>query len=322
MTKPWLSVLIPTYNGSKYLSTALHSISIQDALDDIECIIIDDGSIDGTISVLKSYQKKLPLRVFELQHHGNWVKNTNYALSLARGTHACFLHQDDIWFANRLKIMRGLINQFPEVSFFLNSTMFIDGAGRALGQWKCPIPASPKVINSDEVVEKLLIQNFISVPSAIFKKDLALSVGGLDEALWYTADWDLWLKISSQSQILYYPQPLSGFRIHGTSQTVTRSLNLESLRDQLEIVKEKHLTLWSAPDHTKKRVERIAKFSIETNIFLAGMFHKKGNKFINLLQHFLSLGPVNAYRYMNNSRILERIYARVLAKVGGSNGKN
>ena len=91
--------------------------------------------------------------------------------------------------------MKQLIDQFPEVDFFLHSSKFIDVKGNYLGPWKCPLPVFPKIINSKLMTERLLIQNFISITAPIIKREVAQKVGGLDETLWYTADWDLWLKI-------------------------------------------------------------------------------------------------------------------------------
>ena len=94
MRSPWLSVIMPTYNGASYLSAALESIAIQ-LEKDIEVIVVDDGSTDRTISIIRAYTHRFPLRIVERNHSGNWVANTNMGLSLARGEYVSFLHQDD-----------------------------------------------------------------------------------------------------------------------------------------------------------------------------------------------------------------------------------
>lgn len=314
MTQPWLSVLIPTYNGEAYLSFALDSILIQED-PNIECIVVDDGSTDATLSILNTYQDKLSVTILQRERQGNWVANTNYALSFARGEYVCFLHQDDLWFKNRLSIMKRLINQFPEVGLFLHSSNFVDVKGKYLGSWKCPLPTSPKIIKPKLMTEKLLTQNFISIPAPIFKRGVALNVGGLDETLWYTADWDLWLKISNCSDALYYPKPLAGFRVHLNSQTIARSSYLKDFRRQLESVVKKYFILWEAPDSLKKEIYKIAIFSIDVNTALAGTIHQKSSDLFGLLIAFLLLGPVGWYRYLENSRILERVAARLKARI-------
>ncbi len=314
MTQTWLTVIIPTYNGEAYLSSALDSIMLQHD-NDLECIVVDDGSTDATLSILKVYENRFPIKLVQRERQGNWVANTNYALSIAGSEYICLLHQDDLWFENRLYIMKQLIERFPEVGFFLHSSSFIDGTGNYLGPWNCPLPAFPEIIKAKLLIEKLLIQNFISIPAPIFKRDIALQVGGLDETLWYTADWDLWLKISACSDTMYYPKPLAGFRVHPASQTVTRSLYLQDFRKQLENVLNKYFTLWDAPASSKKDVYKVAVFSIDVNTMLANTLHKRNFNFFGLFLAFLLLGPTGWYRYLENSRILERVTARLKAQL-------
>ncbi len=312
--RPWLSVLIPTYNGTKYLPAALESILVQkDA--SIECIAVDDCSTDDTISILNAFQDKMPIRIFQRERQRNWVSNTNRALSYATGDYTCFLHQDDIWFNNRINTIKPLIDRHPEINLFLHPSGFINKTGKTIGVWKCPLPSSPKIITPDLLIEKLLIQNFISIPAPIFRRETALEVGGLNERLWYTADWDFWLKIATKGNSLYYPTPLSGFRIHGGSQTIQRSSSIQDFREQLESVVNEHLRTWEAPESAKRGVEKAARFSIEVNVSLATSFHKGKKQIINLLVQLLRLGPTRGLRYLRDSRIVERMYARMRTRL-------
>jgi glycosyltransferase involved in cell wall biosynthesis len=314
MKQPWLSILIPTYNGAKYLPFALDSIVAQNDLD-IECIVVDDGSTDATLAILKDYQHKLPLKIVDRQRQGNWVTNTNYALSLASADYVCFLHQDDIWLRGRLKTFKNLIATYPEINLFLHSSQFIDRQGNYLGLWQCPLPKSPRIADANTVIEKLLIQNFIAIPAPIFKREIALQVGGLDEHLWYTADWDFWLKIVASGQTLYYPKPLAAFRVHPNSQTIARSSSLDDFRQQLEVVAQKYFELWTADRTKKKAVWKVACFSIEVNTTLAGAIHDRKTNFFKLFYSFLALGVPGWYRYLSDSRIWERVFARLRARL-------
>ena len=320
MKQPWLSVLIPTYNGEDYLPSALNSIIAQGEIN-IECIVVDDGSTDSTLSILNSYTDKLPLRLIQRQRQGNWVANTNYALSVASADYVCFLHQDDLWLRGRLEMMKGLIEQYPKTNLFLHPSKFIDTKGNRLGLWRCPLPTYPFLIGTKMMIERLLVQNFISIPAPIFKREVALKVGGLDEALWYTADWDFWLKISSYGETMYYPKPLSAFRIHPNSQTVLRSASLKNFQKQLEIVLEKHLNPWEVNDRSKRRTKQVAHFSIEVNTALAAMIHGEKTNLFRLLYSFLTLRPLGWYRYLRDSRIWERLSARLKARLTRDSGR-
>ena len=313
-TQPWLSVLIPTYNGQEYLSLALNSIRIQND-DNIECIVIDDGSTDATLSILHEYQEKLPLKILERERSGNWVANTNDALSFASGDYICFLHQDDVWLKDRLKVMKQLILKFPNVGLFLHSAQYLDSKCNHLGLWRCPLPSYPKITQPNLMVEKLLIQNFIAIPAPIFRRNIAQQAGALDKAYWYTGDWDFWLKIAACTNTIYCPRPLAGFRIHPGSQTILRSSHEKDFREQLERVANRHFASWEAPERLKKNIHKVMEFSIEVNIALANTVHGQKPNFVTLLVSFVLLGPFGWHRYLKNSRIGERIAARLRARL-------
>ena len=312
--KPWLSVISPIFNGEAYLSSALDSIVLQGD-NNIECIAVDGESTDSTLSILKSYQDKLPMRILQRERSTNWVIKTNYALSLARGEYICFLHHDDLWFSDRLKIMKQLTEQFPEAVLLLHPSIFLDNKGNNLGTWNCPLPALPDIIKPDLMIERLLVQNFISILGPVFKREAALKVNGLDESLWYTADWDFWLKIAGCGDSLYFPKPLSGFRVHPSSQTIVRSSGSRDFREQLEIVATKHFAQWQGSEYLKQRLRKVVDFSMEVNIALAGSAHGQKTNLLALLVDFILLGPSGWDRYIRDSRIWERVAARIKAQV-------
>ncbi|MBE9167808.1 glycosyltransferase [Pleurocapsales cyanobacterium LEGE 06147] len=314
MKQPWLSVIMPTYNGKDYLASALDSIVTQGD-PEIECIVIDDGSVDATLSIIDTYSDILPLKLVQRERQGNWVANTNYALSVARADHVCFLHQDDLWLQGRLRVMKSLVEQDPQASLYLHPSLFIDERGNRLGLWRCPLPTFPVSIEAKKMVEKLLVQNFISIPAPLFKREVALKLGGLNEKLWYTADWDFWLKIAACGHTVYYPQPLAAFRVHGSSQTIRRSSSLEEFEQQMQGVVDTHWNYWKTTTNFQPRIRQIALFSTKVNTALAALVHGKKTNLWKLLLNFLTLGPLGWYLYQRDSRIWERVSARVKARL-------
>ncbi len=312
--RPWLSVISPIYNGEAYLSSALDSILMQQD-NSIECIAVDGESTNSTLSILQEYQSKLPLKILNRNRETNWVSKTNYALSHASGEYICFLHHDDLWFKDRLRIMRHLTEQFPQAILIIHPSTFLDVNGNHVGLWSCPLPSSPTIIKPELMIERLLIQNFISILGPVFRRDTAINVGGLDKSLWYTADWDFWLKISAFGDTVYYPEPLSGFRIHPSSQTMIRSSYLEDFHGQLERVEQKHLSLWGASRDKKNSVRKAAEFSIKVNSSLAGASHGIRPNLLELFIAFFLLGPLGWHRYLRDSRIYQRVSARLKTRL-------
>lgn len=303
--KIWLSVIMPTWNGSAFLRDALDSIAVQNE-DDLEIIAVDDGSSDSTIEILECYSHNLPIRFIRQQHTGNWVNNTNIGLSMATAEYVSFLHQDDLWLPGRLKILRNMINKCPDVTLILHPSVFIDTIGRKIGIWRCPLPGDQKPLSPCDVFPKLLVQNFIAIPAPCFRREAVKKTGLMDEQLWYTADWKFWLQLASSGKTLYYPCPLSAFRIHSSSQTVSGSANLLEFRQQMQKVLDQYLPLTA-------ETKQLAEFSIEMNTAMAALARGQSFDFRQLLKKSLLMSPVNWRQYISYSRIIERSLARVRA---------
>jgi len=312
MARPWLSVIMPTYNGEAYLASALDSVRAQDD-PDIEVIAVDDGSTDGTVPLLESYAGRLPLRVVRRRRVGNWVANTNHGLALARADHLCFLHQDDLWLAGRLAEVKRLLAHSP-AALLLHPSWYIGPDGRRLGVWRCPLPAGTGEVAAGLVVERLLVQNFIAVPAPVFRREAALAAGGLDENLWFTADWDFWLKLAATGPVVHHPEPLSAFRIHPQSQTAVRTAWAEDLRGQLTAVLDRHLPAWERLHPGRGAVGRAARFGLEVTMALAACAHGQRADWLRLARCGLRLGPMSWHRFLRDSRIVERVGARLRLK--------
>jgi GT2 family glycosyltransferase len=309
MSEPWLSVIMPTYNGAAYLERALESIASQGE-DGVEVIALDDGSSDETPTILERYRQRLSLRIEARQRVGNWVANSNHGLRLARAPHACFLHQDDLWLPGRLRRLRPLLEQGGS-PLVLHPSRFVNDRGRFVGLWRCPLSAG--LHPSAAVTERLLVQNFIAIPAPIFSRQAALEVGGLDEALWYTADWDFWLKLAGRGPTRYVPQPLTAFRVHGGSQTMQGTSRAAEMRRQLDVVLQRHLPAWQQGQPQGPEIGPAAELSVEVNHALASAVAGRRPDWRRLAGQVLRLGWSGCHRFLRDSRIVERVQARLLA---------
>ena len=308
MRNPWLSIICPVYNGEKFLPQTLDSIAIQQDKE-IECICIDDGSTDSTLAILESFQHKIPIKVVH-KNNRNWVANTNHAIQIAKGEYLCFLHQDDIWVSERLSKLRSITKKHPEIGLIIHPSVFISETGLSLGTWNCPLPSYPAITPSQMLIERLLIQNFISIPGTLFKKGIVTQTEGMNEVLWYTADWDFWLQIANKTDAIYIPSLLSGFRIHPNSQTVLGSIHTIDFQKQLEFVLYKHIDKLMVTKSKKEKILKTAEFSIQINVTLAKILHHDKANYLRILFSFLNLGLAQSFHYFRDSRILERIIPR------------
>lgn len=314
---PWLSVIIPTYNGSSFLRQALDSIVVQDA-EDIEVVAVDDGSTDDTVEILRSYSESLNLQVVEQGRVGNWVAGTNRGLAAATGRLASILHQDDMWLPGRLARVRKLAERSGDF-LLVHPVLFLNDRGVRVGRWRCPLPTG-RLLSPDTVLERLLVQNFISLPGTVFPRAVALEEG-MDEKLWYTADWDLWLRLAGRLQTLYIPPTLGAVRVHGSSITTTETSRLGEFRAQHEEVLRRHLAAWHVDGRRRERVRAAAELSVEVNVTLAAMANRQPAKVGSLLGRALRVGPAVWGRYVRSSRIHERVGSRLRAGLGRRSAK-
>ena len=306
---PWLSVIVPTYNGAAYLAQTLQSVVLQHE-PSLEVIVVDDGSTDETREIVESFSSELTLRCYYREHTGNWVTQSNFALREARGKYVSILHQDDVWLENRLSVLKGLTQQFSEAVLFLHPSWFISEDGRQVGKWSCPFPNKLHYLSSEFLLPRLIVQNFISIPAPLFSRDSAMRAGLLDDRLWFTADWKFWLSLARQGAWVYSPEPLSCFRIHHGSQTILGSKNSADFLEQLTMVQQEQLPFLPAvTDQTRK----LAAASTKINYLLARVLHGERTQLIRLLLECVKLGPRQLAQLWNYSRIFERISSRVRA---------
>lgn len=304
---PLLSVVMPTYNGEAFVAAALNSLCSEGG-EDMEVIVVDDGSSDRTVEIVREFAQVLPLRLIAPGRIGNWVAVTNIGLGEATAEWACFLHQDDLWLPGRFVRLRREMWK-DDASLILHNAVFVGPDGEAIGRWNCPL--SPGIVPPDRYLERLLIQNFIAIPSPVFRRKAVIDSGGMDEALWFSADWDLWLRLGAMGSVRFIGEALSAFRIHPASQTAAHKVGPNDWNDQLDSVLTRHL-----PSLRKNRrvIEQSARASIAVNSMLSAMSRGESVEPSKVALELLALGPSGWLRYVRDSRIVERVGSRLKAQ--------
>ena len=303
---PFLSVVMPTYNGEKFIAAALESVRGQH--EGVELVIVDDASSDGTLDIVRDFAKVLPIRVITPGRVGNWVAISNLGLREAKGDWACFLHQDDLWLPGRMARLR-LEMESSESTLILHNAMFVGPSGQELGPWTCPLPEG--FVPPDQFVERLLVQNFIAIPSPVFRRSTAVRSGGLDEALWFSADWDLWLRLGALGPVRFIAETLSAFRVHPASQTAARRLLPNEWEQQLTTVLARHVQNRPVTSKFSASVKRVAMASVAVNSALSAASRGEPVKPVAVFLRLLALGPSGWHRYLRDSRIVQRVTARL-----------
>ena len=314
MEKPWLSVIVPSHNGERWLAAALQSVAIQQD-DGIEVIVIDASKTDASLKIADSFSDKLRIEAHSRSDLLPWTAKTNFGVEQARGDRICMLHQDDLWLPTRCGEIRKWLSTQSDAVMHLHPCYIVDEAGERLGLWRCPLPAGESPVPAYTLIERLLVQNFVGIPAPTLRRDAFLGVGGLDNALWYTADWDLYLKLAATGSVYYHSSPLACFRVHKGSLTVSGSRNSTDFRNQHQIIVDRHADNLSP--QAKATILPIAAASFDLNTALAAAMDGQFTQIGKALVSILMLGPRRIRRYLHYSRIVDRVLPRLRALVAG-----
>jgi hypothetical protein len=243
------------------------------------------------------------------------MAKTNFGAEQAKGNWICMLHQDDLWLPNRSAELRNWLLSQPDAVMHLHPCYIVDEVGRRLGLWRSPLPADSSPVPAQLFYERLLVQNFIGIPTPAIRRDAYLMVGGLDKTLWYTADWDLYLKIASVGNVYYHSAPLACFRVHKNSLTVLGSRDIQDFRRQHSAIVDRHINKLIPCSRTATL--RLSKASIEVNVALAAAVAGKFGEISKAIRSVLFLGPAGITRYLSYSRIVDRALPRLRAAIAG-----
>jgi glycosyltransferase involved in cell wall biosynthesis len=314
MEKPWLSVIVPCYNGERWLAAALQSVVDQKDCG-IEVIVIDGSVTDASLKIVDSFADKLLIRAEHRPDLLSWTAKTNFGVEQARGDRICMLHVDDLWLPARCAEIRKWLSTQSDGVMHLHPSYIIDESARRLGLWRCPLPAGGSPIPAHMLIERLVVQNFIGIPAPTIRRDAYLSIGGLDNALWYTADWDLYLKLAAIGSVYYHSTPLACFRVHKNSLTVSGSRNNADFRNQHQVIVDRHADKLSPK--ARAEILPVAAASFDLNTALAAAMAGQFAPLIKALASILTLGPRGIRRYFYYSRVVDRVFPRLRALVAG-----
>jgi len=210
-----VSVVMPVYNGARYLREAVDSILSQ-TYTDFEFIIVDDGSTDETPAILATYAKADP-RVVLVPNHQNLglVHSLNRGLALARGEYVARMDADDISLAERFERQVAYLEVHPDVGVLGTNIIYIDSEGQPLGDGKPKDrwPVTPQVARW-----MLLWRCPIYHPTVMIRRAaLAQMASAYDPAYQHAEDRELWTRLSRQTCIASLPDVLVQYRITASS---------------------------------------------------------------------------------------------------------
>ncbi len=215
---PKISVVITVYNRTQCIIQAIQSVLAQ-TYRDFEIIVVDDGSNIDIKETLKPYQGKIK---FIYQENRGLAAARNTGIRHAQGEYIAFL-DDDLWAPQKLEVQIPILENNPDLGFVCSEVLAMDEKGNVLAKWR-----KFGDWELQDTFEDLYEGNFVHVPTVVARKDCLQAIGGFDESLRSTEDYECWLRLAKRYRFLYINQPLAKYRLH--SQQVSKNPDLYDLR--------------------------------------------------------------------------------------------
>lgn len=210
-----VSVIIPSYNCEKYIGQTLESV-LKQTFQDLELIVVDDGSTDGTREVVASNFPQVKLFT---QKNAGVCRARNRGIREASGEFLCIMDHDDYWFPHKLErqLAEFKINPSAGVvySTFILWRADADGTFPEPNNYK--LDAYPDDTNPDFsgwVYHQFLLDCWMLTSTTMFRAEVFQRCGTFDESLPYSEDWDLWLRIAREYPFIQLRRPTTLYRQH------------------------------------------------------------------------------------------------------------
>ncbi|HWI41081.1 MAG TPA: glycosyltransferase family 2 protein [Verrucomicrobiae bacterium] len=218
---PVISVVTPSYNQGRFLPQTIESVLSQEGDFSIDFIVVDGGSTDDSVDVLRHYEGLLRQGDRQTKCRGisfRWTSESDSGQTDAlmkgfrqsTGGILAWLNSDDTYLAGALQAASTHFAEHPDTGLLYGDSWYCDTDGNVIGRYR----------TADFDFERLAWFNFICQPSTFFRRDVFQRVGGLDESLHFAMDYDLWIRIGREFPCRYLPQFLSTYRLHEASKTV------------------------------------------------------------------------------------------------------
>ncbi len=216
---PSISAVLPTYNQAGYIRQALDSVLMQN-YPNLEIIVVDGLSTDGTVDILKSYGDKIR---WISEKDKNQTDALNKGFRMATGEIIAWLNTDDLYDEGALLTAGRYFADHPKCMWVYGRCTIIDHTGKEIRKW---VTAYKNIFCRRYSYNSLLAQNFISQMGVFFRRKVLQETGELDVSLRNGMDYDFWLRLGKLYRPAFIDQNFGKFRLHLDSKTLKDSKNL------------------------------------------------------------------------------------------------
>lgn len=213
MENPKISVIMPAYNAEAYISDAIESILVQ-TYGDFEFIIMDDGSKDRTLEIIKKYDDSR-IRLIQNESNLGIIKTLNKGISESRGKYIARMDADDVSLPERFRLQVEFLEANPQVALVGGQFSYIDGNGKIFAHEKVPT-------DNDTLQKQLLKYCCFAHPTVMINATVLKEIGGYNEQTRHAEDYELWLRIAEIHKLANLSESILLYRVHLNQISITK----------------------------------------------------------------------------------------------------
>ena len=231
-----ISIITPSFNQGRFLEQTIKSV-LDQSYPNLEYIIIDGGSSDNSVEIIRKYEKSLAYWVSEPD--GGQTHAINKGLKRATGEIIAYLNSDDFYLPGSLQKVAEFFSANPDVGLMYGDCNIIDEKGTVV--------LRKRELQFDYTMGCMIgFGVLIPQPSAFIRRETFQKVGYFNEEFQNSMDSEYWFRVARAAKIRHMPAALSAFRIHGDSKTnsLKNGANPRFRQEIEQVVKESYETLW------------------------------------------------------------------------------
>lgn len=213
------TIITPSYNQAAFLERTIKSVVSQEGDFSIEYIVMDGGSNDGSVEIIKKFDKQLKNNdrinfIWKSEKDRGQSDAINKGMRIASGDVVAYLNSDDTYAPGTLQKVTLFFQSHAEASWLTGYCKIINEHNQAI---QGIVSWIKNTLLRHYSYRKLLLLNFIAQPATFWKRGGSEKSGLFDEKLHYTMDYDLWLRLGAKSNPIILTSDLANFRIHSSS---------------------------------------------------------------------------------------------------------